>query len=56
MQQVLLVVQLHDGVVSHAAARRLDKAGWKLDDEELHVEALVKGPVNDGPAAIENLV
>ena len=44
VQQVLAVVQLHDGVMSHAAARRLDKAGWTLDREELHVEALTVNP------------
>ena len=28
---VLATVQLHDGVMSHAAARRLGRAGWRLD-------------------------
>ena len=28
--QLLLVVQLHDGVISHASARRLDRAGWRI--------------------------
>ena len=56
VQQVLAVVQLHDGVMSHAAARRLDKAGWTLDKEELHVEVLTL-PVKDaGPSAMEQLV
>ena len=28
--QLILVVQLHDGVISHASARRLDRAGWRI--------------------------
>ena len=56
VQQVLLAVQLHDGVMSHAAARKLDKAGWKLDAEELHKEALVRGPMSHAPTAMEQLV
>ena len=31
--ELLLVVQLHDGVISHASARRLDKAGWRFQKE-----------------------
>ena len=26
------VIELHDGVIGHASARRLDKAGWRIDD------------------------
>jgi hypothetical protein len=40
VQQVLMVVQLHDGgVLSHAAARSLDKAGWRLDETDMLYEA-----------------
>ena len=31
-RQIMTVVQLHDGVLAHAAARKLDKAGWRLDE------------------------
>ena len=30
--ELLLVVQLHDGVISHASARRWDKAGWRVQE------------------------
>ena len=31
-KQVLAVVQLHDGVLQHSVARRLDRAGWKIPE------------------------
>ena len=30
--KLLLVVQLHDGVISHASARRLDRARWRVQE------------------------
>jgi hypothetical protein len=36
-KRILCVVQLHDGVMSHAAARRLDRAGWTWKQEEVEV-------------------
>ena len=35
---VLATVQLHDSVMSHAAARRLDRAGWRLDKGSARVD------------------
>ena len=32
VSKLLLVVQLHDGVISHASARRPDKAGWRIQE------------------------
>ena len=32
VKQVLTVVQLHDGILGYAVARRLDKAGWKVSE------------------------
>ncbi len=40
-KRVLCVVQLHDGVMSHAAARQLDKAGWTWKQEEVQVAVQV---------------
>ena len=31
-KQVLDVVQLHDGVLQHSVARKLDRAGWKIPE------------------------
>ena len=36
------MVQLHVGVMSHAAARRLDKAGWTLSKEEVQARVEVR--------------
>lgn len=33
-RRILCVVQLHDGVLAHATARQLDKAGWRLDETD----------------------
>ena len=30
--EVLLVVELHTGVLAHGAARRLDRSGWRLEE------------------------
>eukprot|EP00974_Lingulodinium_polyedra_P022601 2181557-Lingulodinium_polyedra.AAC.1 len=35
VRRVLLTVQLHSGVLSHQAARKLDRAGWRLDERDL---------------------
>ena len=40
-KRILCVVQLHDGVMSHAAARQLDKAGWTWRQEEIEVAVRV---------------
>ena len=40
-RQIMTTLQLHDGVLSHAAARRLDKSGWRLDESDLVEEAAV---------------
>ena len=57
-QDVILIVQLHDGgVLSHAAARSLDKAGWRLDETDMEFEAdLVHGPSDQSAARLEALV
>ena len=55
-RRILCIVQLHDGVLSHAAARQLDKSGWRLDETDLtHAQDVVKlseavamFPVNPG--------
>ena len=39
VQRVLLTVQLHSGVLSHQAARKLDRAGWRLDERDLTTAA-----------------
>ena len=44
VQQLVSVVQLHSGVLSHAAARRLDLAGWRLDEQGLQHEMAVVSP------------
>ena len=33
LKQVLTIVQLHSGVLNHAAARKLDLAGWRLQEQ-----------------------
>ena len=47
-RQIVTVVQLHDGIVSHAAARRLDRAGWKLDESDLVEEAALEESIPVG--------
>ena len=39
VQRALLTVQLHSGVLSHQAARKLDRAGWRLDERDLTTAA-----------------
>jgi hypothetical protein len=34
-QQIVSIVELHDGVVSHAVSRKLDNAGWRYDESGL---------------------
>ena len=47
-KRILCVIQLHDGVMSHAAARQLDKAGWTWRQEELEVAMrLVQQPLEE---------
>ena len=47
-KRILCVIQLHDGVMSHAAARQLDKAGWTWRQEELDVAVrLVQQPLEE---------
>ena len=43
-RQIVTICQLHDGVLSHAAARQLDKHGWRLDESDLVQEADLPGP------------
>jgi len=35
VKRVLTAVQMHDGVLGHAVARRLHRAGWRLDESQL---------------------
>jgi hypothetical protein len=55
VRQIMTTVQLHDGVISHAAARKLDRSGWSLDESDLQeqaeVEAAAEGE-NAGPEAM----
>ena len=30
--KIIAVVQMHNGVIGHAVARRLDRAGWKFEE------------------------
>ena len=46
IKYVLMVVQLHTGVLSHQAARKLDLAGWRLGEQDL-------APLGLDPAAAE---
>ena len=38
VKHVVCTAQLHDGVLSHAVARRLDKGGFVFDDKEFQFE------------------
>ena len=40
--QIVSILDLHDGVVSHAASRKLDNAGWRYDETELTLDELRK--------------
>ena len=42
VRQVMTTVQLHDGVISHSAARKLDRSGWGLDENDLREQADVE--------------
>ena len=35
VKRILFPVQLHDGVLAHAAARRLDHMGYKYDSSDV---------------------
>ena len=50
-KQVLMPIQLYNGVVSHAAARRLYKAGYMLDQEGLRQEADISREMDAGLGA-----
>ena len=51
-KHVLAVVQLHDGVLQHSVARRLDRAGWKIA-EDVHAEAVHENvPVSEAAEKI----
>ena len=54
VQQLVMIVQLSSGVLSHAAARKLDRANWRLDEQGIQHEAGVVGvpPVPSSPLAI----
>ena len=38
VKQILEVIQLHDGTISHAAGRCLHKRGYGFDDEGFRVD------------------
>ena len=50
-KQVICSVQLWSGVVSHAAARRLNQSGWALDESGLRYEADIEREISDGLGA-----
>ena len=54
VKRVLSVIQLHDGVMGHAVARRLDRAGWTLEAPER--VSLLAGPTEGTGAKLEELV
>ena len=59
IRKVVTLVQLHNGVLGHAAARRLDKSDYRLDEEGLRYEAdlsRVKEPFLSDSARLEDLV
>ncbi len=37
-KEIVSILELHDGVVSHAASRKLDNAGWRYDETGLSLE------------------
>jgi len=43
-EQIVSIIDLHDGVVSHAASRKLDNAGWRYDETELTLDELRREP------------
>jgi len=46
VKDILSDVELHDGVMSHAAARKLDRAGWRF--EQIHEYVLAARPEGAG--------
>ena len=42
--QIVSIIELHDGVVSHAASRNLDNAGWRYDEGALTFDELTREP------------
>ena len=50
-KQVLAVVQLHDGVLQHPVARRLDRAGWKISEDQ-YAELMHAAQVSEGAERI----
>ena len=46
VKRILFPVQLHDGVIAHAAARRLDQMGYRYDRSETQevLESWPRGP------------
>ena len=50
-KQVLAVVQLHDGVLQHSVARRLDRSGWKIPEDQ-YAELMHAAQVSEGAERI----
>ena len=50
-KQVLAVVQLHDGVLQHSVARRLDRAGWTISEDQ-YAELMHAAQVSEGAERI----
>ena len=42
--QIVSIIELNDGVVSHAASRKLDNAGWRYDETEVALNELTREP------------
>ena len=45
--QIVSIIELNDGVVSHAASRKLDNAGWRYDETELALDDLTREYVHE---------
>ena len=42
--QIVSIIELNDGVVSHAASRKLDNAGWRYDETGVTLDELTREP------------
>ena len=56
VRQIVTSVQLHEGILAHSVARRLDKSGWSLDEADAKVEPVLPEPSVAWNARLEQFV
>ena len=53
-RDIIMVVELHSGILGHASARRLDRSGWRVDQGSVGGDGAVSvAPVLPGVPEME---